>query len=456
MISAPNRLRLSNGNNWLLAILSYLLLAGCASATSSSSRTKVLPPDPREIKEEAPALSVDTIQWTFNPEEEFPPISIDSKVAAYKFEKVVKEHYRIVLLLPMRINDGIPNLSLNNKKFADFYAGIKLAASRMSDIEASIQVYYTNREEEKLDAILAELSFNLPDLIIASYESELIAKTALFGKEHRIPVISPWKSSTSIADDNVFYLQMRPSIDHYFQRIIEHVSYNYDHKEVRIIQRTDGQDNSKTRLLHKIQEESSALPIVIPFETIDVDLDSLMDSESTVFDTAIVSGIKAFILPHYSSRDESFIYSCLRKMYGEKGSTDLYVYTMPIALSSERIDINILKNLNIRTAEFRFPDPKNRQVKKFRKDFYLAYGWLPTEDAYYGFDLMSFIEYGLNKHGQYFHYFMAGKSLDLMQMKINIQPFYKDDDRDRPDFMTNDHLYIIEFDRDHFTVKDIR
>ena len=98
---------------------------------------------------------------------------------------------------------------------------------------------------------------------------------------------------------------------------------------------------------------------------------------------------------------------------------------MPIALNSERIDIDILKNLNIRTPEFRFPDYKDSDVQDFRELFYTTYGWLPSEDAYYGFDLMSFISYGLQRHGQYFHYFMAGEELQLMQMKINIQPYQR-------------------------------
>ena len=69
---------------------------------------------------------------------------------------------------------------------------------------------------------------------------------------------------------------------------------------------------------------------------------------------------------------------------------------------------------------------------------------------------MKFIKYGLENHGQYFHYYMQGEPLNLMQMKINIKPYHKVEDSERPDFLVNDHLYIIEFDTDHFDVKDIR
>jgi hypothetical protein len=51
---------------------------------------------------------------------------------------------------------------------------------------------------------------------------------------------------------------------------------------------------------------------------------------------------------------------------------------------------------------------------------------------------------------------MADEPLDHLQMKIDIQPYRKDENDERPAFMTNEHLYIIEYDTDHFVIKDIR
>lgn len=456
MTSARSLRLLSNGSNWCFTLALFLFLISCSSTTTSSARTKVIKPEKKVVEVEEVIIPVDTIAWTVVSEDEFPPIETTAKVASYGLERVEKDEYRIALLLPMKIKQDIPSLDAINRKFADFYAGIKMAAQSDHDVRAQVDVYYTDREEGKLDQILSELQFNLPDVIIASYSSNLIKKTAAFGAANRIPVISPWKSSTTIASANVFYLQMRPSIEHYYKRIIEHVSQNYLKEEVRIVQRLDGSDRSKTRLLHKVQEEISELPINKPYEVFDVELDSLMNAEASVFDTALVQDVKAFIVPHYNSTDESFVYTCLRKMYGEKLGRDFQVYTMPVALNSERIDINLLKNLSVRTAEFRFPNKENTEVQEFRKSFFETNGLLPQEDAYYGYDLMSFILQGLSSNGQYFHYFMAGEDIDLMQMNIHIQPFYKSEDKDYPDFMVNDHLYIIEYVDDHFEVKDIR
>ena len=456
MISARSLRQLSNGSNWCFSLALFFVLISCSSPTTSTARTKVIKPEKKipEVKEEV--IPVDTIAWTVVSENEAPPIETTGKVASYGLEKVEKDEYRIAILLPMKIKQDIPTLDPINKKFADFYAGIKMAAQSDHDVRAQVDVYYTDREEAKLDEILSKLQYNMPDVIVASYASKLIAKTAAFGAANRIPVISPWLSSPRVAQENVFYLQMRPSIEHYYKRIIEHIQQNYLKEEVRIVQRVDGSDRAKTRLLHKVQEELSELPILTPYETFDVDIDSLMNAEASVFDTALVQDVKAFIVPHYKSTDESFVYTCLRKMYGEKLGRDFQVYTMPVTLNSERIDINLLKNLSVRTAEFRFPNKQNSEVQHFRKSFFDAYGLLPQEDAYYGYDLMSFILNGLSTNGQYFHYFMAGEDISLMQMNVHIQPFFKSEDKGYPDFMVNDHLYIIEYVGDHFEVKDIR
>ncbi len=454
MISVLNRLLRSSGSS--LLIITCLLYVACSPTTSSTARTSVIKKDdPKTSAPTVEVIEVDTIQWTWADEEVYPPItSVESEVASFALDNVTKDRYEIALLLPMRLQQNVPNLDRNNKKFADFYAGLKMAAAVPSDLNASITVYYTNRDQSKLDEILSSWSFRKPDVIIASYERDLIKKTADFGLEHRIPVISPWLSSTSIAEDNLFYLQMRPSIDEYYKAILDQLEGNFEHDEVRIIQRADGSDKAKSMVLQRLQEEKSDVPIVSPYETLDIVIDSLMDAEANVFDTTLVQGVKAFVLPNYSSRDDRYVYTTLRKMYGEKLGRDFTVFTMPIAIRSDRVDINILKNLDIRTPDFRFPDMQNPKVQEFRKSYLAEQGRLPTEDAFYGYDMMLMLAHGLANYGQYFHYFMAGEQLELLQMKVHISPFYKEEDQERPNYMANDHLYIIEYIRDHFELSD--
>jgi len=455
MTSVLSRLLLSNGSK-IIYISLCLMLLSCSTTQNTSARPTVIKKDEPDTRPstDVEAVPVDTVKWTWEDEEEFPPITSEGEVASYLLDNVTKDRYEVALLLPMKLQQTVPNLDAINKKFADFYAGIKMAASKARDVRANVSVYYTDREEATLDNIIATWSFRKPDLIIASSNSALIKKTAEYARSERIPVISPWLSSTKVTSDNLFYLQMRPSIEEYYKVILEHVDANFDRNEVRIIQRADGSDRTKTMVLQKLQESISEIPLFTPYENIDVEVDSLMDAEANVFDTLITQEIKAFIIPNYSSKDDRYVYTCLRKMYGEKLGRDFTVYTMPVAIKSDRVDINILKNLDIRTPEFRFPDIQKVEVKAFKEAFLVEHGRLPSDDAFYGYDLMSFVSYGLANHGQYFHYFMAGEELDLMQMKVHISPFFKEETSERPDFMVNDHLYIIEYNTDHFEVSD--
>lgn len=455
MISVLNHQLRSSGSS-LIIIVALFCCVSCSTTSSSTVRPTVIKKDEVEksTSKEIEPVEVDTISWSWADRETFPPIVTNGEVASYLLDKVEKDRYEIALLLPLTLHQVVPTLDKNNKKFADFYEGMKMAASHAKDLNAHVTVYYTNKDEATLDDIFASWNFSKPDLIIASSIRSLIQKTATYGMNNRIPVISPWLSSTRVADDNVFYLQMRPSIEEYYKVILRHLDTHFEHDEVRVLQKSDGSDNTLVRVLRKLQEEISDLPIIKPYETVDIEVDSLMDSEANVFDTLLVQDVRAFVIPNYRQSDDRYIYTCLRKMYGERLGRDFTVYTMPIAIKSDRVDINILKNLDLKTPEFRFPDMSKMEVREFRESYLGQHGRLPSEDAFYGYDMMTFISHGLANYGQYFHYFMAGEELDLMQMKVHISPFYKEDDKGRPDFMTNDHLYIIEYIEDHFEVSD--
>jgi len=456
MILVPNRQQPLSGSKFIIVLLIGITLMGCASSSISTKSPNVIKPDVKKEKEtEVAAIPVDTIQWTEVSEEDATPISTESKVGSFILDRVKKDRYKVALLLPVRAGASVPALDDNNKKYAEFYAGMKLSGRDESEVDIDVKTYYTNRSVSSISQILSDFDFYQPDVIIGGFETEVIRQTADWARTNRVPMISPWKSSNRVTEDNVFFLQMRPSTTEYYEKMLTHVNYNYAPEKVCIIGR-EGADDSKIRVLRRINERMASLPETQEFDQMLLSQEDIMETDS-IFYEKFEEGIEAFVIPHFAWKDEVYVYSCLRKLYAEKGENEFYVYTMPLVLNSDRVDVNILKNLNTRTVEFRYPDKRNPEVQAFKESYYNTYGWLPTEHAYYGHDMMKFISYGLANHGQYFHYYMAGESLDLMQMKIAIEPYNKNkDDDDRPDFMSNKHLYIIEYDTDHFVIKDIK
>lgn len=452
----------------MLFLFLFLFLA-CSSSSGLRPSDKAKSEKPTIIKAEpkesgSKDIGVDTIQLQLVSEEMFPPITDehDTNLTSL-FPKVLgaskkaKNRYKIALFLPMIFENTTYNSALNenNSKFAHFYAGIKLAAQSHTEVPIDVKVYHTDRNIKGLDLIIESLKNDLPDLIVGPYENEYLSKLADFAKKYEVIMISPWKSSTRITEDNPFYLQMRPNITTYYEKILEHASFNFNRDEICIIAQRDGSDDTKIQVLQELNEKVSDVPLAQALKTLKVKDAHLYEGDSIIFRPLLERGVKAFILPQYSAREESFVYSCLRKLNGEKGQHEFYIYTLPVVINSDKVDLNIFKNLNIRVCEFRFPDPRNPEVKAFQKSYFDEYGWLPTEDAYYGFDLMNYMTNGLVTYGSYFPWEMNGSTVSLSQMRISAVPYFAEGTT-TINYLMNDELYIIEYNVDHFEVKNIR
>lgn len=459
MISAQNHLQLLNGSKM---ILFYCLSFFCLACSSSkdlprSKKPTVIKSDvaikTKDVPEEV--LSMDTIRWVIESEEMYPPITGETK-DEMGLGDVRKEVYEIALLIPFRLTDsGVSDMEPNNIKFAQFYSGLKMAVESNPNTNVRIKTYETNRRLNDIDKILEELNYSLPDLIIGPYETDALSKAAEFAKLHEIPLISPWKAANRVTIDNPYYLQIRPNVSAYYEAVVAHMTYNFDRSNIRIISNANGREKNMVAFIQNINQEKSNLPLVQPIKEYQVNEDSLRSSESMVFKRAFDNGANVFFLPQYNAaQDEEFMYECLRKLSAEKGTNEIFVYAMPMTLNSEKVDLNIIKNIHLRICEYKFADERNPEIISFKNRFFNQYGWLPTEDAYFGNDLMKFVLMGLDRYGKYFHYYLKDSKVDLSQMSIEVKAYY--DSNGDFAYLMNDHFYIIEFEKDHFQVQSIK
>ncbi len=459
MISAQNRLLQLNGSKILIALLLSTFIFSCSSSKSAvdPNTPRVLAPND-EIKEVMDSeLSVDTVQWTIISEEVFPPITSEMEEEVLPFEMERQDYYDIALLLPFRISSlEFAPLDANNEKFAQFYAGFKMAIEKIDNQDVSIRIrtYQTNRDVNHLNRVVSSLDGDKPDVIIGPFERKNLAIMAEYARDNRIPVISPWTQSSSVTTDNLFYLQLRPNISAYYSAILKHMTFHFDRNNIRVISNADGKDKSMISFIQNLNLEKSELPLVQPLEEYSISEDSLLYGDSLVFETAFEEGANVFFIPHYNTaRHQDFVYQCLRKINAEKAGREIYVYAMPIALNSDRVDLNILKNINLRVCDYRFLDPRSPFITNFKKVYVKQFGWMPSEDAFYGYDVAKFIDYGLKEYGKYFHYYMKEHKFVLNQMSINIIPYYDKDENFK--YLMNDHLEIIQFEDDYFVDKNV-
>lgn len=457
MISALNLQQRLNGNNNLIAIALMLLLIGCSSTRSSTGSNPVVL-DPRNSdtvsERKSESIEVDTIKWTITDEEEVPPITADLATAeVLPFQEEFKENYKVALMLPFRFSGStLEDMSTYNKKFAHFYAGYMMAIEGEDWIHTT--TYHTNQKENDVRLALNKLDSDT-DIIIGPFSTrKTVPLVAEFGRENRIPVISPWAASTRTTKDNLFYLQLTPNLSEYWNRILQDATKNYDRSKIRLITNEDGSDKGMIRFIQGLNEKNSGLPISEALTEYPVSMDSLLYGDSLVFKTAFEEDVEAFIIPHYNTTNhDELIYQTLRKINAEKEDRKPHVYVMPQAIKSDRTDLNILNNLDLKICDYRFYDRRSIDYQNFRKEYHGLYGSLPNDDAYYGYDIGNFVAYGLKKYGKYFHYYIKDENLPLDQMSISVTPYLNPDDELL--YLMNDHLDIFEFDEGYYQLKNV-
>ncbi len=448
MISVQSRQQLLNGSKFLVLFASLILVSSCGLFNKSRDKDK----GKDRISLQDRDVKMDTLDVERIPSEDFPPITkeVVKEEPTDKFDAFRKEEYKIGMLIPFNAEEFQygGNAELNDYRFVNYYAGVKLALNELQNEDAkfSILTYDSERSQETVDDKLASAEFNNVDIIIGPYDRSGLRQTADFGKENKVAVISPWLASTKITDDNPFYVQLRPSLSsHYFQ-IIEHITRNFNEDEIVLLGRDISSDKNRFRFFQRTytalnNNSADGLQEFLVKE------DSLSYGETAYDDLFMSGGKKAVIIPNWNYNDEDFIYACLRRLNIEKGLTDVYVYGMPIMFDSEKMDFDFYRNLNMRICLSEFVDWEEEKVKLFMRKYYDTYGDLPTSDAFEGYDMMKFIGSNLLKYGINFHLYLEEDRERYLQTAYDIQKVYDSDDEkfENIKYLENKHLDLIQY-----------
>lgn len=446
MISAPSHRQLLSGNNFYFALIFLFGIVGC-----TASKTVIQRPDPQdkvviEKPKEIETPKIDTVEWTEISEEDAPPI-INETPSAPGLDK--RGTYNISVLMPLDANklsqNAGPNKDLDNNKFVNFYAGAMLAFEQLDQEGVNLNVNIYDSKSENIDDLLDSYEMRNSDVIVGPRDTEVLKKVSSFGKEREITVVSPWKSSSKITSENPYYIQLIPGLyDHYY-KIAEHAAENFESHNVILI----GREGADQRRFKYFQQEA-------PFKEYMVNEDSLMVGESA-FDSLFVETpeTQALILPNYSSKDERFIYNCLRRINIEKGLKQVVVYGMPIMKDSDRTTYNFYSSLNMHICLSKFVDTSEEEVVNFERAYYNRYAALPTTDAFEGFDVMMYIGKSLDEYGANFQFHIEENENDYLQTSYNLERIFKSEDMDKDNFENinyygNKHLDIIAFKQNAF------
>ena len=396
-------------------------------------------------------IKIDTIYWK-TPLGVKPPITIKGKKkVVYKEGIDIRDSYNVKFLIPLN-SDAYNPSELPQSRFVHYYAGVLRALERLDDEQIKLNVTIIDTEEgnEKIKERLSEIVSEGTDLIIGPFERDDVKLMAEECKSKSIPLVSPWQTSTKIANENPYYIQMKPNLKEHFVKLAQNTCLEFQKGEVAII----GKNNKETNLWISYFQEAAKTNLNSKnadfYTPVYVTDDSLNVGVMAFVKIIKNPKIKAVIIPNYSYNDEAFIYSCLRKLLAEKGTRSIIVYGMPILYESEKIEFDFYHSLQMRIVMSDFVDENQSEIREFRREYLDIYGEIPTVDAVKGYDLMLYIGRNIWKYGKNFQNYLDNEAISYLQSTFDVKKAKSEDsiigeDPSKFDFFENKHLDIIEF-----------
>ncbi len=391
MTSVQNHLPRLNGSSRILILVLALAWSGCALFKPATDKSPTVTDTSKEEKPKE--VKVDTIEWEIVSEEDAPPIINRGPSTKSTFKDV----YQVALLAPFssdQVQYESAQLSGRTNRLIQFYLGLRYGLERLvTSIPMTLRVVDTEKVG-RTPQVLSELPEVIDaDLIIGPYFNEELIPVAEYAKSTGKVIISPWNSGEVVVD-NPFFVQVRPSLETHCKFLTREIRKRYDSHEIMLI----GKSSDRSSLHHCQQEyrrlkNGNALDSLAEFIIEDV-------SDPTLADTLrakIEAGTKAFLIPKWS--DEPYVISILSKLNFAKADSNVTVFGLPQWATFYRMDFDYYENLNVHISSARPLRINSEKAKTFRKAYFSRYGAYPTDEAYFGMELIQLVSYLLQQNG---------------------------------------------------------
>jgi ABC-type branched-subunit amino acid transport system substrate-binding protein len=458
MTSAPNHQPPLSGNNvvWFAIFAVFALTLGsCAKKITAIPRGRevqvIVPdkPNAQNDKDQPSETGKDTISsspWT-------PPVKGDEgsrDVVGYKPD--FQSRYNVKLLLPLTTSEA----DLSSSKYIQYYAGVLTALDQLDAEQVKLDVQVFDTENAKVQDRLSEIINKETDLVIGPFEKDEVKFMTDACKEAKVPLVSPWHTSSKSTVDNPYYIQLKPNLKEHFRKLVASIVADYKKEEVVIVGKNNKDANAWIAYFQEVAKELNGSTNF--FGTGYLAEEQVLAGKSSF--SGVLSGkVKAIVFPNYSFSDETFLVNALKRLLVEKGSKNIAVYGMPILYDSDKIEFECYPSLKMRIVVADFVEEQNQDIHNFRRLFFEKYGEIPSPDAIRGYDMMIYFGRNLWKYGRSFQFMLENEPVTNMQSSFRIEKAKAEDsatftDQSKFDFFENKHLDIIEFKDDKFVVRN--
>jgi len=365
----------------LLGIAGFLALTACNPAKKTSTGTT--PPRPGATKptdRPGRAEPMDTVRWTPSPAAK-PPIK-DSP-GAPTTAPGSGPTYRLALLLPFLTGQadlGGTSVPEKSALALQFYGGATLALQRLSEegMNLSVEVFDTQVNDEDFQRLLSNPRLTKAQVLIGPVRPSHVSIMAERIKQTRQILISPESPSMDLTSRNPDFIQINPSLRAHCAAITRHILQRHRADAVVLVSKQKEADRLPFFQQANAPGNKPFAELVLP--------DAATNFDHTDFSPYFKPGRSTvFVLPTWASQD--FVMAFLRKLYTAKGSNAVDVYGMPQWKNFESIEPVYFSSLNVHITAASFVNRDTEEARAFRQAFYTAYGAVPDDNAYNGYDI---------------------------------------------------------------------
>ncbi len=394
---------------------------------------------------------VDTIRWTTAPNTK-PPIA--DAPATPADAPGAGQTYRLALLLPFLTDQADPSgLSVPEKSSLalQFFGGANLALQKLSEegMNLSVEAFDTQVSDADFQRLLSNPRIGKAQVFIGPIRPTHISLLAERIKQTRQILISPESPTMDLTNRNPDFIQTNPSLRAHGAAITRHILRRHRSDAVTLVCKQKEAD----RLPFFQQTNAPFAELIVPDDASNFDninLSRYMKPGRTA----------VFVLPTWVSQD--FVMAFLRKLSATKGTNAVEVYGMPQWKNFENIEPEYFAALNVHITAASYVNRETEAARAFRQAFYAAYGTVPDDNAYNGYDTMLFTGQMLRRYGLSFpQHLPTERSYEGLHGKYQFAKAYSsnppapiNDQLDQYDYLENTFVHILKFQNYRFAPFD--
>jgi ABC-type branched-subunit amino acid transport system substrate-binding protein len=340
-----------------------------------------------------------------------------------KPEVVVKEPVNISLLLPFCLNRADSNQTSTTKSLVnaslDYYQGARLAlALSKSTTPINLDVKDTDLNSEVLEQMQLTNQLQDKQLVVGPAFTEQIASISNYLEYYQIPIISPLSDNNLTNLSNPWLINSITSNDVHARKIVEFVTKKHKFTDnILVVSSSDLDDkdfvnsvqlgfdrHNKTWFvssLELINQENFKVEEILPFLRKDSTSIIIIASDNVPMVTSVMRYLRSKNLTHPT-----------------------VVYAHSKIARAATVNIELMQALNVHAPIEEFLNYQNPKVIKFVEEYKKQFGIEPSDFAFKGYNLFSYLSNLIDQHGRDFMFFVDYKPFPVLGTTFKFESVY--------------------------------